>query len=397
MIEQGWTTSVREALTPKHLEMGPMPPARPVPLIDTEKPVVVERLETPGTVNFDLAPQRYYTIVGVSESRNRRGPFAGPIQVALIDPLSPPEKLEFSYTAEAISLTWPSQPEDLPGLSAGAPGAKSDAPALSAGAQGAKADPAAAKVDAVPASPPLPVLDRETDATVELYADLETDGTADVLVAAIADKIPTGAKPKPRPVVAAAPAAPRFGYNVYESGAMGAAGALGAPTEPAPNAPIAPAAPIAPVKPLNAAMLTAPGFSDPRVEFGTERCYIVRRVLMAGAIPIESAPSTPACVTPVDTFPPAAPKSLAHIAAGNGVSLIWEANAETDLGGYLVLRGEAPGDKLSPLTPAPITDTSFLDTTVRRGRTYVYEVVAVDQSMPPNQSPPSNRVEETIR
>ena len=48
-----------------------------------EKPVVVERLETPGTVNFDATPQRYYTIVGVSESRNRRGPFAGPIQVAL--------------------------------------------------------------------------------------------------------------------------------------------------------------------------------------------------------------------------------------------------------------------------------------------------------------------------
>lgn len=118
---------------------------------------------------------------------------------------------------------------------------------------------------------------------------------------------------------------------------------------------------------------------------------------MAGAIPIESAPSSPACVTPVDTFPPAPPKSLAHIAAANGVSLIWEANAETDLGGYLVLRGEAPGDKLSPLTPAPITDTSFLDTTVRRGRTYVYEVVAVDRSTPPNQSAPSNRVEETIR
>ena len=118
---------------------------------------------------------------------------------------------------------------------------------------------------------------------------------------------------------------------------------------------------------------------------------------MAGAIPIESAPSSPVCVTPIDTFPPAPPKSLAHIAAANGVSLIWEANAETDLGGYLVLRGEAPGDKLSPLTPAPIADTSFLDTTVRRGRTYVYEVVAVDRSTPPNQSAPSNRVEETIR
>ena len=156
-------------------------------------------------------------------------------------------------------------------------------------------------------------------------------------------------------------------------------------------------APKLPVAPLNSALLTAPGFSDPRVEFGAERCYVVRRVEMAGTVAIESAPSRPVCVTPVDTFPPAPPKSLAHIAAGNGVSLLWEANTESDLGGYLVLRGEAPGDKLSPLTKAPITDTSFLDSTVRRGRTYVYEVVAVDRSTPPNQSAPSNRVEETIR
>lgn len=403
MIEQGWTTSVRETLTPKHMELGPMPPTRPVPVTDTEKPVVVERLETPGTVNFDAAPQRYYAIVGVSESRNRRGPFAGPIQVALIDPLSPPENVAFSYTADAITLTWPSQPEDLvtsAAGAAGAKGAKSAAGATSAtGAAGATGPTGAASATTMaaatsaPPAAPLPVVDRETDGTVEFFADLETDGTADVLVARVPDKTPTGAKPKPRPAVAAAPPAPRFGYNVYEAGATGATGAT---QSAAPDAP-APGAPTAPIAPLNATLLTAPGFSDPRVEFGTERCYIVRRVEMAGTVPIESAPSSPACVTPVDTFPPAAPKSLAHIAAGNGVSLIWEANAETDLGGYLVLRGEAPGDKLSPLTPAPITDTSFLDTTVRRGRTYVYEVVAVDRSTPPNQSPPSNRVEETIR
>jgi hypothetical protein len=118
---------------------------------------------------------------------------------------------------------------------------------------------------------------------------------------------------------------------------------------------------------------------------------------MAGAIAIESAPSAPVCVTPVDTFPPAPPKNLAHIASGGGVSLLWEANSEADLGGYVVLRGEPPGDKLAPLTPAPITNTSFTDTTVRRGRTYVYEVVALDTATPANQSAPSNRVEETIR
>ena len=130
------------------------------------------------------------------------------------------------------------------------------------------------------------------------------------------------------------------------------------------------------------------------MEFGTERCYVVRRVEMASAIPIESAPSPPVCVTPVDKFPPAAPKMLVSVASGSAVSLIWEAGTEVDLGGYLVLRGEAPGDTLAPLTTAPISDAAYVDTSVRRGRTYAYEVVAVDKVG--NQSGPSNRIEEAI-
>lgn len=406
MIEQGWTTTVRETLTPKHMEIGPMPPTRPVPVLD-DAAVVVEKIETPGTINFDLPPQRFYTIVGVSESRNKRGPFAGPIPVALLEPLSPPEKIDVDYTAEAISLMWPGQPEDIPmtgvvglspaalGLSSGAQSATADATGAvgavgAAGAVGAEGATATTAPAVVPEM--LAVLDRETEDTFELYADVETEGTEDALVGVVAGPALTGIKPAARVAINAKPPTPRYGYNVYEAGAMGETGATGAT-----SAPTAPIAPNVPITPLNARLLTSPGFMDPRVEFGVERCYILRRVEMVGTVGIESAPSSPTCVTPVDTFPPAPPKSLAHIAGGNGVSLLWEANTEPDLGGYLVLRGEAPGDKLSPLTNAPITDTSFLDTTARRGRTYVYEVVAVDQSTPPNQSAPSNRVEETIR
>ncbi len=82
LVEQGWATSVRETLTEKHMEIGPMPPTRAAAAV--AKPAVpVETLETPGTVNFAMPVARYYTIVGVSKSRNRRGPYAGRFEFRL--------------------------------------------------------------------------------------------------------------------------------------------------------------------------------------------------------------------------------------------------------------------------------------------------------------------------
>ena len=79
------------------------------------------------------------------------------------------------------------------------------------------------------------------------------------------------------------------------------------------------------------------------------------------------------------------------------VNLIWDANGEADLAGYLVLRGEAPGDTLLPLTPAPISATNFEDKSATPGTRYAYAIVAVDKATPANRSAQSARVEETAR
>ncbi|HEX6163023.1 MAG TPA: hypothetical protein VFZ31_06650 [Vicinamibacterales bacterium] len=131
------------------------------------------------------------------------------------------------------------------------------------------------------------------------------------------------------------------------------------------------------------------------VSFDVERCFEVRPVdRIFGAVVI--GPSSAAtCVTPKDTYAPAAPRSLAAIAGAGVINLIWDANAEADLAGYLVLRGEAPGDTLQPVTPEPVAVTSYRDETVRAGTRYVYVVVAVDRAG--NRSPQSNRAEETAR
>jgi hypothetical protein len=176
-------------------------------------------------------------------------------------------------------------------------------------------------------------------------------------------------------------------------------------TAPAP-APAA-EAPAAPVKfnvyadpagpPVNPAPLDLPMFERGGVEFGKEECFVVRSMVTMLTVSIESAPSERVCATAADTFPPAAPKGLQAVASTGAINLIWDANTEPDLAGYVVLRGEAPGDKLQALTPAPIRDTTFRDTTAQPGIRYVYAIVAVDRATPPNMSPQSNRAEETAR
>jgi hypothetical protein len=148
--------------------------------------------------------------------------------------------------------------------------------------------------------------------------------------------------------------------------------------------------------PINAEPVSGVQYDRTGVSFGTEECFAVRAVQKVAGIDIQSDPVS-VCVTPRDTFAPAAPKGLSVVAAPGTMSLSWDRNNEPDLGGYLVLRGEAAGDTLQPLTPAPVAGTSFEDKTVTAGVRYAYAVVAVDQAEPPNRSAQSARVEETAR
>jgi hypothetical protein len=146
-----------------------------------------------------------------------------------------------------------------------------------------------------------------------------------------------------------------------------------------------------------AAALAALQFVEP-VEFERERCYTVRASRGVGAASVESEASPRVCIRPIDIFPPAAPPQPATVTADGVISLIWEPVAAADLGGYVVLRGE-PGDAtLQPLTPAPIAEASYRDTTVTPGKRYFYAVAAVDDRVPVgNVSALSPTVEETAR
>jgi hypothetical protein len=145
-----------------------------------------------------------------------------------------------------------------------------------------------------------------------------------------------------------------------------------------------------PAEPINPAPLTEPAFTAP-VEFGQERCYVVRAIALVRVASVESNPAGPACVAPVDTFPPAAPTGLSGLPSERQIQLLWTPVAAADLAGYVVLRGE-DGGAPAPITPNPVPEASYTDTNLRAGTRYTYTVVAVDKAG--NRSQPSNTIEE---
>jgi predicted small lipoprotein YifL len=135
-------------------------------------------------------------------------------------------------------------------------------------------------------------------------------------------------------------------------------------------------------------------FSDPRIVWGEKRCYLVRSAETIGGLTIESDAVAAPCRTLIDTFPPAAPQGLKSVGSEGAINLIWDANTESDLAGYIVLRALAPSDKLEAITPAPIRELNFKDV-VQAGVRFVYAVRAVDKAG--NLGPLSSRIEETAR
>jgi hypothetical protein len=179
--------------------------------------------------------------------------------------------------------------------------------------------------------------------------------------------------------------APTGAFNVYEVPPARPSG-VKLPEAPPPGG-------VMPT-PVNDKPLLAPPLLDRRVQFGADRCYAVRTLTQIGTFAIESDPSEPVCIALVDRFAPAAPTGLQAVAGEGAISLIWEANSEADLLGYLILRSEGTGAPKA-LTPAPITETTFRDTTAAKGVRYSYVIVALDKAK--NQSQPSNKVEEVAR
>ena len=337
-VDRGQPAAVREALTAEAripVELPVEKPEEPADVPEEEEEETVERLGPLVAPPPTQLPRRHYFVVPVSP-RGRKGAPSTAASVPLESGSSAPGAPEVTHTASELTITW-QPPKDARASTFLVP------PAIKP-VVGANATPGNVTPKVPPPLPPLAAksLGFTTEATL---------------------------------------------YNIYDVTTPPAA------TPPAESNPFAIKLPT----PVTPAPLATTTHVIKGVVFDVERCFEVRPVdRVFGALVIGPA-SPKTCYTPKDTFPPVAPRSLAAIAGSGVINLIWEANAEADLAGYIVLRGEAPGDTLQAITPQPVTVTTYRDETVKPGTRYVYVVVAVDRAVPQNVSPQSNRAEETAR
>jgi hypothetical protein len=372
---QGEVVTITERVTPavltKYVPTGKKklkPVVRvPRPWDDFPLPLVTEVVEPLG---------RMYVVVG-RDAKGRPGALSARVSVPLDETPPAPEVPTLRHTETAIVVEWVVPP----------------------GARRPVFEPV--PVPVVPPAPAEPV----TQPQGPVVPDPGAVASPAVPAAASVPPAPADAVPAvvPAPVETLA-VMPRtlvkgptpHTFNLYLTTTAPAAG-LGA-AAPA-TTPVSPAPRVdgIPLVPLNPAPLSVLTFEDPAMAFGVERCYVLRMVEARPNGRVEGPSSPEVCITPVDTFPPQAPRSLAAVGSEGAVNLIWEPNTERDLGGYIVLRGLAGGGALTALTPTPIKETTYRDAQVTRGQRYVYAIVAVDTVTPQNVSVESNRVEETAR
>jgi Rhamnogalacturonan I lyases beta-sheet domain len=112
-------------------------------------------------------------------------------------------------------------------------------------------------------------------------------------------------------------------------------------------------------------------YEDRDFEFDRKYQYTVRGLAQQGDFVAESADSEPVSVTPVDIFPPQAPRGVSAVRVENAVDLSWTPNTEGDLAGYIVYRN---GTRLNP---ALLALPSFRDSSP--GASPRYTVKAVDR------------------
>ena len=136
--------------------------------------------------------------------------------------------------------------------------------------------------------------------------------------------------------------------------------------------------------PLNPSPIADTSFTD-APPYGTHT-YRVTAVASAGPPRVESEASAAASANFRDLVAPPPPASISPLVETTQIRIVWDAVDAADLAGYKIYRAEGYGmEELReagkfPIVPKPMTDTRYVDPTIRPGISFRYEVTSVDKS-----------------
>jgi hypothetical protein len=149
---------------------------------------------------------------------------------------------------------------------------------------------------------------------------------------------------------------------------------------------------------------TEPGpahFTDSAFEWEKTYLYRVTAVSIVkrpdSEVQVEGDDTPPVRVIAHDVFPPSVPAGLQAAFSGEGqkpfIDLIWAPVTNADLAGYNIYRSEADAAVIK-LNSEPVKAPSYRDSAVASGKTYTYQVSAVD--LRGNESQPSEPTSEPV-
>ena len=133
-------------------------------------------------------------------------------------------------------------------------------------------------------------------------------------------------------------------------------------------------------------------YMDRDFHFGEPQVYTVQTVTRRADPLILSKFSDTLTVVPRDVFPPRTPQNLTTLFWKGKIRILWDANKEADLQGYLVYRGRSRDglEKSSSL----VMINNYTDKDAAPGVTWYYSVTALDESG--NESAQSKTVEVSV-
>ena len=134
-------------------------------------------------------------------------------------------------------------------------------------------------------------------------------------------------------------------------------------------------------------------FVDNSVQNGRTYLYKVQSLSVYEQDVVGGGESETVSATPIDQTPPAAPKGVHVVRAGNAIKIFWEPVQDRDLAGYHIYR-RLPGEKKATLIGtvyAPYVMFTDDKAPMRAGRIY-YSVASFDQQKPANESQRSAEV-----